>query len=282
MAFINFNGKILDEQTPILTADNRGLKFGDGLFETFKFKNGNLILIDEHLARLWQGMKLLQFEIPKLFNPDLLEEQILQLIKKNQYNNARIRLTIIRGSGGLYDALHHNPQFIIQTWPLPENNGKLNENGLHCCIYRDSFKVTDLFSNCKHNNFMVYAMGALYAKKMKCNDALILNQNKNISDSTIANLFLIKNDVIYTPSLSEGPVAGIMRDFVMKELRKAGYEVKEEIITEQMLIEADEVFLTNSMYNIRWIAEIENKSYQNKKILEIFYQLAKTNPSVFC
>lgn len=282
MAFINFNGKILDEQTPIISADNRGLKFGDGLFETFKFKNGNLILIDEHLARLWQGMKLMQFEIPKLFNPDILEEQTLQLIKKNQYNDARIRLTIIRGSGGLYDALNHSPHYIIQAWPLPENNGKLNENGLYCCIYHDSFKVIDCFSNCKHNNFMVYAMGALYAKKMKCNDALILNQNKNLSDSTIANLFLIKDDVIYTPSLSEGPVAGIMRDFVIKELIKADFQIKESIITEEMLMDADEVFLTNSIYNIRWVAEIENKSYQNKKILEIFHQLSKTNPSVFC
>jgi branched-chain amino acid aminotransferase len=125
-------------------------------------------------------------------------------------------------------------------------------------------------------------MGALYAKRLKCNDAFILNQNKNLSDSTIANLFLIKDDVLYTPLLSEGPVAGIIRDFVIKELRKAGYEIREEIITEQMLMEADEVFLTNSIYNIRWVAEIENKSYQNRKTLEIFYRLSKTNPSIFC
>jgi branched-chain amino acid aminotransferase len=90
MAFINCNGKIVDDSTPIIDAQNRGFKYGDGLFETFKFKNNQLILLDEHLARLWNGMRLFEFQIPKLFNPDFLESQILQLIQKNKLKNQRI------------------------------------------------------------------------------------------------------------------------------------------------------------------------------------------------
>ena len=150
MAFINYNGKITEEHTPIIEANNRGLRFGDGLFETLKYKNGKLILVDEHLARLWHGMRLLQFELPKLFSPDILETQILQLIQKNNHQSARIRITVFRGNGGLYDPHHHAPQYIIQTWQLPETNGLLNENGLQCCIYRDALKVVDRFSNSKH------------------------------------------------------------------------------------------------------------------------------------
>ncbi len=282
MAFINYNGKLLDEHTPIIEADNRGLKFGDGLFETLKFKKGKLILIDEHLARLWNGMKLLQFEFPKHFTPDSLEQQILQLVKKNNLTAARIRLTITRGNGGLYDAQQHTPNVIIQTWPLPETNGQLNENGLQCCIFRDSFKSIDIFSNSKHNNFLVYSMGALYAKKQKCNDAIILNQHDHICDSTIANIFLIKNEVIYTPALTEGCIAGVMRNFIIKALQKAGYEVVENNISQDALLDADEVFLSNSIYNIRWVAAIENKNYSNKKTLEIFRYLEQTNPADFC
>ena len=63
MNFINYNGKILNETEPIVAAQNRGLRYGDGIFETIKLKNGKLILSDEHFARLWKGMQLLQFEI---------------------------------------------------------------------------------------------------------------------------------------------------------------------------------------------------------------------------
>ena len=128
MSFINFNGKIIEQITPIIEADNRGLKFGDGLFETIKYKNGNLILIDDHLARLWRGMKLLQFEIPKLFTPDLLEAEIMNLIHKNKLKNARVRLTIIRSNGGLYDPQHLYPQYIIQTWELDRKSTRLNSS----------------------------------------------------------------------------------------------------------------------------------------------------------
>jgi branched-chain amino acid aminotransferase len=70
MNFINYNGKILDENEPIVAAQNRGLRYGDGIFETMKLKNGRLILSDEHFARLWKGMQMLQFDIPKLLSPE--------------------------------------------------------------------------------------------------------------------------------------------------------------------------------------------------------------------
>ena len=282
MIYINYNGQLVEENTPIIIANNRGLRYGDGLFETIKFKNNTLFFIDDHLARLWNGMKLLQFDIPKLFTPDFLENQILHLIQKNNYPAARVRLTIIKGKGGLYDARNHSPKFIIECWPLPASNGLLNENGLHCCIYYDALKPIDNFSNCKHNNYLPYTMGALFAKNKKCNDAIILNHKQHICDSTIANIFLIKEDTIITPPLSEGCVAGVLRHFIIKELIKLNYKIIEAPITTADLLEADEVFLSNSIYNIRWVSWIEDKSYQNTLTQKIYFQLAQTNSSVFC
>jgi len=282
MIYINYNGQIVEENTPIIIANNRGLRYGDGLFETIKFKNNTLFFIDDHFARLWNGMKLLQFDIPKLFTPDFLENQILHLIQKNNYPAARVRLTIIKGKGGLYDAQNHIPQFIIECWPLPASNGLLNENGLHCCIYYDALKPIDNFSNCKHNNYLPYTMGAIFAKNKKCNDAIILNHKQQICDSTVANIFLIKEDTIFTPPLSEGCVAGVLRHFIIKELIKLNYKIIETPITMTVLLEADEVFLSNSIYNIRWVSCIEDKSYQNTLTQKIYFQLAQTNSSVFC
>ncbi|RYG08549.1 MAG: aminotransferase class IV, partial [Chitinophagaceae bacterium] len=92
MNFLNYNGKFVGEGTPIIPADNRGLRYGDGLFETIKYKNNEFVLVDDHLSRLWNGMSKLQFERPKLFTPDFLEAEMKKLLAKNKLTSARIRV----------------------------------------------------------------------------------------------------------------------------------------------------------------------------------------------
>ncbi len=137
-----FNGKFYKEGTAVVGAANRGLRYGDGVFETIKLKDEKLILADEHFARLWKGMTTLLFEIPKHFTPEKLAAEILALAKKNGHEqNARVRLQVFRGDGGLYDAVNHAPNYIIETWELAENNGELNSNGLVAGIYTDVKKA---------------------------------------------------------------------------------------------------------------------------------------------
>jgi len=282
MHYFNFNGKILPANSPVISSSNRGLRYGDGLFETMKFAHKDLILEDEHFARLWKGMALLKFDIPKLFTPEFLMLQIKQLLQKNKFESARVRLEIIRGDGGLYDTKSHAPIFIIETWKLDSEYAALNENGLQMCIYADAKKTIDHFSNIKHNNYLPYFMAALYAKEQQCNDAVVLNQHDRICDSTIANIFLVSNEKIYTPSLAEGCISGVMRRFIIQTLAALGMPVEETAITKDFLLNADEVFLTNSIYNLRWVAAIEQKKYSNVFTKKIFDSLAKTNPLVFC
>lgn len=273
---------MLDESTPLVGADNRGLRFGDGLFETLKFSGGKLILADEHLPRLWKGLKDLQFQLPALLTPERLEEETLKLLAKNKKHYARVRWTFFRGDGGLYDPINLYPHYIIQTWDIPNPASSLNSNGLRLCIYPDARKSCDRFANIKHNNYLPYVMGALYAREQHCNDALILNQYERICDSTIANLFLIRQHVLMTPALSEGCVAGIMRSFVLQACRKMGMETMENSITREMLLEADEVFLTNSIYNMRWVSHLGETTYNHRTTMEIYRQIQQTNPDVFC
>lgn len=281
MAYFNFNGKLFTASTPVIGADSRGLRYGDGLFETFKCVKGELILFDEHLARLWNGLNLLKFDIPRLFSPDKLQQEIGLLLKKNNQDNARIRLSVFRGDGGLYD--HKNSlHYVIQSWPLAQSGIVLNENGLQLGIYRDAKKTIDAFSNCKHNNFLPYVMAALYAKDVKLNDALVLNQHNRICDTTIANVFLIKNNQLYTPALSEGCIAGIMRRTIIQALSEKQITVKEEPVTEESLLDADEVFVTNSISNMRWVKAIEKKNYASQRTIEIYQLLSQTIPNLFC
>ena len=277
MNYFNYNGKFLKEGNTIIGADSRALRYGDGLFETMKIKNGKIELVDEHFARLWKGMQVLQFDVPKHFSPEKLEEQIIALAKKNTHQSgARVRLSIIRGDGGLFDAKNHTPNFIIQTWPLPEGNGEWNSNGLVAGIYNDVKKSCDILSNLKHNNYLPYVLAALQAKKEKWNDAILLNAAGNICDSTIANIFLVKDEIIYTPALSEGCVAGVMRQTLLQFLRANNYQLEERVITQVELFAADEVFFTNSMYNIRWVQSIADVDYANTLTQKIYATFVPT------
>jgi len=277
MEYFIYNGKMLKQGTAIIGAGSRGLRFGDGLFETIKGIRGELQFADEHFARLWKGMSLLQFKIPVHFTPERLQEEIGELLQKNGHlYMARIRLTIVRGDGGLFDDTDHNPGYLIQTWALPENTGEWNSNGLMMGICNDVRKSCDLLSQIKHNNFLPYVMAALHAKKQKWNDAVVLNHYGRICDTAVANIFLIKDGLIYTPSLDEGCIAGIMRKNMLRHLLKEGRTVMEAKITADDLLAADEVFVTNSIHNMRWVQGIGDKSYSNSLTLKIYSSFLST------
>ena len=111
------------------------------------------------------------------------------------------------------------------------------------------------------------------AKEKKWNDALVLNSQGNIIESSISNIFWIKDKTVYTPPISEGCIAGIRRANWISTLKEKGIPIIEMPLSKEMLLEADEVFLTNSIRKIRWVYAIENKIYENafirKQILKL-------------
>ncbi len=282
MSYMNFNGSIVKCDSAIITADNRGLRYGDGLFETIKYKDEELQLLSSHLDRLWMGLELLQFQLPDFFTKDFIREQILKLVLKNEHSCARVRLTVIRDKGGLYDTINNRPLFIIECWEIDKQVGLINENGLTLGIYTDARKICDQFSNSKHNNFLPYLMGVSFAKKHSLDDALILNQYNRICDSTIANVFIIKDNCIYTPPLAEGCIAGTMRKLLIENLPTMGYTLLELPVTEEQLLNADELFVTNAIRCIKWVGNISEHKYRNNLTTQIYQNMATTFPGLFC
>ncbi len=272
-----YNGKTCKAGTLVAGPASRGIRYGDGVFETMKMVNGVLLHADEHFARLWQGLSVLRFELPRQFEPSALQQQVEALAAKNSHSHAaRIRLMVFRGDGGLYDAKSHAPQYVIETLPLPEGNGAWNSNGLVLGIFSDARKSCDVLANIKHNNYLPYVLAALEAKKEKWNDALLLNIHGRVCDSTIANFFMIKDDHVYTPALAEGCVAGVMRRHLLGLMRANGINVTETAISTGMLNTADEVFLTNAIYNLRWVQSVNDKQYGNTFTRKIYGLLQST------
>jgi branched-chain amino acid aminotransferase len=277
MDHFTFNGKFYQQPEPVIGTTNRGLRYGDGLFETMKMLDGGIVQQEGHFERLWQGMEVLQFELPGLFTKGNLITAIKKLAKKNNHEKAaRIRLNVFRGDGGLYDAANNTPNYVIETWPLPDSIGQWNSNGLVAGIYKDAKKSCDILSNIKHNNYLPYVLAAFEAKKEKWNDAIVLNQFGRIADSTIANVFLVKEETIITPALTEGCVAGIMRKSLINHLHQNSIRCKETIVTIEDIMNAHEVFVTNSINNIRWVQRIGDAVYGNTLTQKIYTSFTPT------
>jgi branched-chain amino acid aminotransferase len=278
MRHICINGKIVLADQPVLLPDNRGFRYGDGLFETMKVYKGQLLLKEFHMERLFTSLDLLKYPVPVLLIAEKLEKEILALCKKNNCEElARVRLSVWRGQGGLYDTAS-DPEYIIECWPLAEAFTRLNENGLVIGLYPEARKSCDAFSNLKSANFLPYVLAATYAKENKWNDCLVLNQYDRVADSTIANIFICKGQSIITPSLKEGCVNGTMRKYVINQLTTIGYNIQESVIGIAELEEADGIFLTNAINGLQWVAQYGTKTY-TKTTAEMVYQ--KTVQSFF-
>lgn len=273
--YIIHNNKFFKDDIPTINVASRGLRYGDGFFETMKAEKGIIQLKQLHFQRIVKSIELLGFEFSRLINLDTIELKINQLLIKNHnLLNARIRLMIFRRKGGLYDGVSNIPDYTIETFPL-EEIVEFNSNGLTLDIFSRALKSCDDFSNIKSNNFLPYVMGAKFATDNQLNDAIILNSHKRICDTTIANIFTIKDGVLSTPSLQEGCIAGVMRQKILNML-KDRYKIIEGTLTTQDIENADEVFLTNAIKGIRWVKSIGDNTYINKTTKEIYRYIQKT------
>jgi branched-chain amino acid aminotransferase len=275
--FFIYNNQFFHNGETVTTIDNRGLRYGDGLFETMRMHQGKILNEDLHFDRLFDGMKILEFDIPKNFSLVFFQHAIKDLLLKNSIEgNARIRLMVFRNNGNIYDTENNFPNYIIEALAV-EPNIELNETGLITDIFPSGKKSCDIYSNLKSNNYLLPVMAARYGKRNGLTDVILLNAHGRICESAIANIFLIKNNKIYTPPLSEGCVAGTVRRWMIEKFYLKNYEVIEKKLPIDSLLNADELFLTNSIHPVRWVQKFKDKAYSNERTKEIFDCMIKAD-----
>jgi branched-chain amino acid aminotransferase len=254
MSFISYNGVLLPSEQPGLSAGNRSYKWGDGVFETIKVYKGRLLLPAIHFDRLFLSLQLL--EIKPTFNRPELEGQILALCEKNGCTDvARVRLAVYRN--------HENQAgYTIEAIELPENVMQWNETGLRIDTFPHARKACDVWANLKTANYLPYVMAGRYAEEKGLQECLVLNCYNYICDASKANIFIIKNKIFYTPGLDQGCVNGVSRRFILQKLKEQGGTVMQTELTEEMLLDADECFLTNAIQGIRWVGAYRQRQYK--------------------
>jgi len=243
-----------------------------GLFETMKWKNGKIQLKDLHFGRLLKSLLLLGIELPQEFTIDLISDSINKLCDDKDLDHARIRLTVNLQPG--------NPAYAIDAEQL--DNSIEFEDDLRIDIYPLEHKDCHVLAHLKSLPFVPYAKAAKYAAENDLSDCIVLNSEDRIADTSISNLFIIRNNILYTPPLSEGCIDGVMRRFLLSQLPHWKYECRERPLEIKDLINADEVFLTNSIRGIRSVQFFRDKVYDNMNTEQIVEKLKQTIPSTYC
>jgi branched-chain amino acid aminotransferase len=262
--FINFNGNIIDSEQPVFTAANRAFRYGDALFETIRLMQGEILFFEKHLSRLSRSMQLLGM------NPhdDLTFHNLYLSIRhldqvNNLKGNGRIRLEVFRNDGGLYTPYSNDVSYVIETSPLAPKEYQLNETGLKIEIYTDIKKPVSALSNLKSSNALYYVMAGLHKNRLNTGDCLVLNTDGRITEAISSNIFLVENNKVSTPALTEACVAGVMRENLIAHMQSNRVPVIEKGIALEDLLRADEVFLTDVIHGIRWVGAFRNKRYFN-------------------
>lgn len=274
--FFIYNDKFYKNGASVVSPSNRGLRYGDGLFETMKVVKGAIVNADFHFERLINSLALLQFDVPATFHRDFLSKKIGELCARNKHGNTvRIRLMIIRGDGGVFDIENRFPNYVIESWELQESKS-LNSNGLIIDIFKGSRKSCDDYSHIKSNNYLPYILAALHAKERKLNDCILLNSYGRICDTIIANVFVVYGYEVFTPPLSEGCVAGTIRRWLLEKCTMREFDIKEKELTAEDIANADECFLTNAIHHVRWVQSFRDKEFTNIVTNKIYDYVRQT------
>ncbi len=269
------NGKWIDSPAASISVEDRGFRYGAGIFETVRFENDQAPLWDRHMDRLSRTLATLHWSLPALLSPQRLQAEVIQTIQKNKIRgSARVRITLTHGEGGLFDG-DRKLSVLIETWPLDPSRKEFNANGWVLGVFDGGRKSTDALSRCKTTSALLYTQAAQFAKQQKWNDALVLNTDGAVADSCLANLFLVKAGTLYTTDPDQGAVEGVMQSWWIDELA-ATMPVRRRAISLRDLLEAEEVFLTNALFGIRWVGRIGETSFGNTVSQTLYHHHLRT------
>ncbi|MFQ3239670.1 MAG: branched-chain amino acid aminotransferase [Olleya marilimosa] len=263
---INFNGK-LQENNLVISNNNRGYSYGDGLFETIKAVHGKLLFFEDHYFRLMASMRIMRMQIPMDFTMEFIEEQIVNTLEANNLKtqSARVKIQIDRVEGGLYLPEDNNINFIISVKKIDSDFYLLNDNNYEVDLYKDHYLSPSLLTTLKSNNKALNVIGSIYAKENKLDNCLLINTNKSVVEALNGNLFLIKGNIIKTPPLSDGCLKGILRKQLVDIIKLLpDYTIEEASISPFELQKADELFITNVIKGIQPITKYRKKVFKNE------------------
>jgi branched-chain amino acid aminotransferase len=268
-AIANVNGKITEARDAVIPVFDHGFLFGEGVYETLRTYNGRPFLVDRHLRRLRTSAGMITLDVPltnEEFNTRLTETIRAAVAASPSASSSQtewyVRILLTRGVGELtYDPVAcPTPSLVMIVKPLDPPQPEVYERGVGVVLVSVMRNHPDSVNPLiKSNNLLNNALAMQEAVRRGAFEGVMRNYRGEISECTTANIFVVKDGLVLTPPLDAGLLAGITREFLFELGPAQGVPVRDAVLRDDDLFNADEVFLTSTTRELVPIVRIDDR-----------------------
>lgn len=249
------NGELRGSSEVTIPVEDHGFLYGMGLFETFRTFDGIPFLFDLHWGRLEKSLAELWIDIP--YTKRDIEQAIQDVVRQNGTPNLYVRLNVSAGAAplGLYDGRYTRPNVTLIVKPLSEPFLP-TEKRLEAIPFPRS--RPEAAFRLKSHHYMNNILGKRMLTDREA-EGLFADEAGRVVEGLVSNIFWVEHGQLWTTPLETGALAGVTRHWVMET-----FHVQERNVTFDELVEADEIWLTNSVQQIAPVTDYAGKKYPGK------------------
>jgi len=262
--YFNYNGEYIEVEKPVFGTSSPFFASSEFLREEIFVSGKGIFFFDKYMLKLRQAMHLLGWPVLAKFDQErsAFELEIDRLLHRNRlYQGVNVRLTVFPEikDGRL------TTSYILQTIKLPYSRYYLNEKGLRLDVFSTMPKLRSHLSGWRSPFELVYSAADRQCKRKLYDECILLNESGFVTETNHYNIFIVKEQTLYTPALSEGAYNGVIRDVIAEIAPKIGCEVKEIVnFVPDNLIKVEEVLLADMVNGVKWVLGFKEKRYFNR------------------
>ena len=264
---IYVDGKFYKKSEAKVSVFDHGLLYGDGIFETLRSYGGKILFLSRHFDRLFSSASSISLKIDR--TPEQIEQILYQTLEQNRLQDAYIRISVTRGKGeiGLDPALCPKSTLIVMAKAFYGHPKELYQNGIRASLVHVRRNASQSINpSIKSLNFLNNVLAMQEALQAGAREALMLNIEGWVCEGSVSNIFWVQDEVLKTPDIGCGLLPGITRNAVIKLANLVGILVEEGYFLSEDLLMAEEVFVTNTSYEVMPVTSIDQEQINNGKV----------------
>jgi branched-chain amino acid aminotransferase len=250
MRWIYLNGELVQQETATVSALDRGLLYGYGLFETMRSYGGRVFRLEEHYQRLRDGAARLAMDVPLTLRE--LSDAVEAVLDRSELSDARVRLMLTAGAEGAAGGV------ILLAREVTEYPRQLYRRGMSALVTSMRRNETSFLSGVKSLNYLDNVLAREEARRQGADEAILLNTRGFVVEGSASNVFLVLDGRLVTPNLSSGCLAGITRQAVLELAAEFGLEAIETDVELSAFAVASEAFLTGSVMEVMPLTRLDD------------------------
>lgn len=261
--FLWLDGELVEAKPALLQSLTPGVLKAKGVFETMRARKGKVALRAAHLKRMSRGLKVLKLASPTPIST--IPGHITRLLKVNRLKNARVRVMVWQKGGRVHAA--------VICEPLQAPGARQYEEGFKAILTNGHRRNTS--EPVKSLDYRIFRESLRKARAAGFDEALLLNRKGGLVEGSRTNIFLVKDNVLFTPPVASGCLPGVTRQVVLARARKLKLRCAAKALNARDLFEADEAFLTNALLGIMPLTSLGQKQIGTGRPGPVTKQLRK-------